>query len=255
MRIAVRAAGRAADYLAVDRNRVPEEVDLAAVGEPDARGEIRPDRCCDAPVIRGQVRLVACSGREAGPAPAWPGRMAATVATAAISTSAAHRRSLRSGHWQCGRRGPPGPQRPCGIASAPQRVNGDLGAAGALLTGAEARRRGGPSLSAAITRSGREGYRFTPDGRHRSATRRPAVPPATPASLAGKPCFTGPGGPGCCGSRDLARWAGAARLRLPGERSAGTDRRTLHPRLVPPVAKLPEGTTLLKWDPRLRRAN
>jgi len=46
--------------------------------------------------------------------------------------------------WAAG--GPRGPQQPRGIASAPQRSKGDLGAA--------------------ITRSGREGSRFTPDGRH-----------------------------------------------------------------------------------------
>jgi hypothetical protein len=69
VRIAVRAAGRAADDLAVDRDRVPEDVDLAAVGEPGARGEIRPDRGRDAPVIPGQVRLLpALGGSRAGPA-------------------------------------------------------------------------------------------------------------------------------------------------------------------------------------------
>jgi hypothetical protein len=66
-------------------------------------------------------------------------------------------------------------------------VNGDLGAAGALVTGAEARRRDGPFLSAAITRSGREGLPVHPRWPASLATRRPAVPSATPASLAGKP--------------------------------------------------------------------
>src|SRR5262249_17962653 len=58
VRIAIRAVGRAADDLAVDRERVPEDVDLAAVGEPGARGEIGPDGGCDALVIRGQVWLL-----------------------------------------------------------------------------------------------------------------------------------------------------------------------------------------------------
>ena len=31
----------------------PEQLGLAAVGEPDARGQVRPDRRRDAPVIRG----------------------------------------------------------------------------------------------------------------------------------------------------------------------------------------------------------
>ena len=62
VRVAVRAAGRAADDLAVDRDRVPEDVGLAAVGEPDARGQIGPDRCRDAPAIGGQVRLLAARG-------------------------------------------------------------------------------------------------------------------------------------------------------------------------------------------------
>jgi len=52
-------------------------------------------------------------------------------------------------------------------------LNGDLGAADALLTGAEAHRRDGPLLSAAITRSGREGLRWRGRGRDRGL--RPAA--------------------------------------------------------------------------------
>ena len=67
-------------------------------------------------------------------------------------------------------------------------VHDDLGAAGALLTGAEARRRDGPFLSAAITRSGREGLPVHPRWPASLPARMPAVPSATPASLAGKQC-------------------------------------------------------------------
>ena len=110
VRIAVRTVGRAANYLAVDRERVPEEVDLAAVTEPDARGEIRPDRCCDAQVIRGQARLLpALRGSRAGPAMAE--QYGRGRGDGCDQHPAAHR-SLRSGHWRCGRAavgGPPSP--------------------------------------------------------------------------------------------------------------------------------------------------
>jgi hypothetical protein len=60
--------------------------------------------------------------------------MAATVATAAISTRqlTCDPSDQGTGSHAGGR--PSGRQRPRGSASAPQLVNGDLGAAGALLT-------------------------------------------------------------------------------------------------------------------------